>query len=200
MAVNDMNQLLKHELGDLLYAERTFLKGLKKMSREISDPMMKERVVQHARETEEQIEVLGQAFESIGLKPRAEKCDAAIGLKEEHDSFKEDGPTPEILEAFNLGSGLRVEHYEIAGYRSAITLARALGFEESASLLQQNLAQEEEMAQFLESNAASALELLVGAEQEEQLEASVEPEVASRKASGSKSRSSRSEQAVGGRR
>jgi len=38
MAINDMNQLLKHELGDLLYAERTFLKGLKKMSKEISDP------------------------------------------------------------------------------------------------------------------------------------------------------------------
>src|SRR5687768_8073575 len=127
MAVNDMNQLLKHELGDLLYAERTFLKGLKRMSKEISDPMMKERVSQHAVETEQQIEVLGKAFESIGLKPRAEKCDAAIGLKEEHDSFKEDEPSKEMLEAFDLGSGLRIEHYEIAGYRSAIAIAKEIG-------------------------------------------------------------------------
>lgn len=202
MAVDDMNKLFKHELGDLLYAEKTFLKGMKAMAKETSNPTVKERIVQHAAETEEQIENLERAFEAAGFKAKGTKCDAAIGLKEEHDSFKEEEePTPEILEAFNLGSGLRIEHYEIAGYRSAITLATALGFEESASLLAQNLAQEEEMAAFLEANAASALELLVGAEQEEELEASVEPEVASRKASGSKSKGrSSSEQTVGGRR
>ena len=160
MAVNDMNQLLKHELGDLLYAERTFLKGLKKMSKEISDPMMKERVSQHAIETEQQIEVLGQAFESIGLKPRAEKCDGAIGLKEEHDAFKEDGPSAEMLEAFDLGSGLRVEHYEIAGYKSAIAIAKVLGQEECARLLEKNLDQEVAMATFLEKNALTALQKL----------------------------------------
>ena len=201
MAVDDLNKLFKHELGDLLYAEKTFLKGMKAMAKETSNPTVKERIVQHAAETEEQIENLERAFEAAGFKAKGTKCDAAIGLKEEHDSFKEESPTPEILEAFNLGSGLRIEHYEIAGYRSAITLATALGFEESASLLAQNLAQEEEMAAFLEANAASALELLVGAEEEATLEASVEPEVASRNASGSKSKSrSRSEQTVGGRR
>jgi ferritin-like metal-binding protein YciE len=150
MAINDMNQLLKHELGDLLYAERTFLKGLKKMSKEISDPMMKERVVKHAAETEQQIEVLGKAFESIGLKPRAEKCDAAIGLKEEHDSFvDEEEPSKQMIEAFDLGSGLRIEHYEIAGYRSG-----------GGELLEKNLDQEVAMATFLEQNALTALQKL----------------------------------------
>lgn len=160
MAINDMNQLLKHELGDLLYAERTFLKGLKKMSKEIGDPRMKERVVKHASETEEQIEVLGKAFESVGLKPRAEKCDAAIGLKEEHESFLEDKPSPEMLEAFDLGSGLRIEHYEIAGYRSAIAIAKVLGNDECARLLGKNLDQEVAMATFLEENALGALQKL----------------------------------------
>jgi len=161
MAINDMNQLLKHELGDLLYAERTFLKGLKKMSKEISDPMMKERVVSHAAETEEQIEVLGKAFESLGLKPRAEKCDAAIGLKEEHDSFKkEEKPSKALLEAFDLGNSLRVEHYEIAGYRSAIAVASVLCASECVALLTQSLREEEQMASFLERNAVKALKLL----------------------------------------
>ena len=35
--------LLKHELGDLLFAEKTILKGLKKMTREVSNPEMKAR-------------------------------------------------------------------------------------------------------------------------------------------------------------
>ena len=181
MRVDDLTKLFKHELGDLLFAEKTFLKGLRTMAKETSDPAVKDRIVRHAAETEGHIETLGRAFEAAGLKARATKCDAALGLKEEHDSFKEDeDPTPAMLEAFDLGSGLRVEHYEIAGYRSAIVLARALGFDESAALLAQNLEQEEAMARFLESHAAGALAALRHAERETELEAAMEPEVAGR--------------------
>ena len=204
MAVDDLNKLFKHELGDLLYAEKTFLKGLKAMAKETSDPTMKDRILQHADETEGQIDTLERAFDAAGMKVKATKCDAAIGLKEEHDHFKEEEePEPQILEAFNLGSGLRVEHYEIAGYRSAIALARALGFDESAALLQQNLQQEEEMARFLESNAPTALAKLGAAQEGVEVEVEVEPEVSrargggggtrSRAKSGSKRSSTRAE-------
>ena len=178
MAVDDMTKLFKHELGDLLYAEKTFLKGLKAMAKETSDPTIKQRILQHHAETEGHVTTLQAAFEAAGFSAKATKCDAAIGLKEEHDSFKTDEePTSEVLEAFNLGSGLRVEHYEIAGYRSAIVLAKVLGFDESAVLLEQNLAQEEEMARFLEQHAATALKKLVGAQADADVETSVEPEV-----------------------
>jgi len=182
MPVDDLTKLFKHELGDLLFAEKTFLKGLKMMAKETSNPAIKQRISEHASETEGHIDTLGRAFEAAGLKARATKCDAALGLKEEHDSFKEEeSPTPEMLEAFNLGSGLRVEHYEIAGYRSAIVLAKALGFGESAALLQQNLAQEEAMAKFLEAHAPVALQSLnASSEEGTELEPAVEPEVASR--------------------
>ena len=178
MAVDDMTKLFKHELGDLLYAEKTFLKGLKAMAKETSDPTIKQRILQHHAETEGHVTTLQAAFEAAGFSAKATKCDAAIGLKEEHDSFKdEEEPTPEVLEAFNLGSGLRVEHYEIAGYRSAIAIAKTLGFDESAALLEQNLAQEEEMARFLEQHAASALQKLAGMSVGSEMETSVEPEV-----------------------
>ena len=182
MAIDDLTKLFKHELGDLLFAEKTFLKGLKAMAKETSNPVIKQRILDHASETEGHIDTLGRAFEAAGLKAKATTCDAALGLKEEHDSFKEDEkPTPEMLEAFNLGSGLRVEHYEIAGYRSAIVLAKTLGFDESAALLQQNLAQEEAMAKFLEAQSAGALASLSAAtEDTAEMEPSVEPEVAAR--------------------
>ena len=188
MAVDDLNKLFKHELGDLLYAEKTFLKGLKVMAKETSDPKMKDRILQHADETEGQIDTIERAFEAAGFKVKAEKCDGALGLKAEHDSFKEDEPEPQVLEAFNLGSGLRVEHYEIAGYRSAIALAQALGFDESASLLQQNLSQEEEMARFLESNAPAALAKLGAAQEGIEVEVEVEPEVSRSRGNSTKSK------------
>src|SRR5688500_1913848 len=68
MAVNDLQELLKHELGDLLFAEKTILKGLKQMSREVSDPDMRQRMEAHQGETEQQIQNIERAFESMGLK------------------------------------------------------------------------------------------------------------------------------------
>lgn len=162
--MTEPKELLVHELGDLLYAERRFLTATKKLAREANDPMLKQRIEQHVQETEQQIERLQSAFEAIGEKAKAEKCEAAIGLREEHDSFKsEEKPSPEILEAFDLGSGLRVEHYEIAGYRSAIAVANALGQTECAEILKESLAEEEAMADFLEKNAPAALKKLFAA-------------------------------------
>jgi ferritin-like metal-binding protein YciE len=161
MAVTDLNELLKHELGDLLYAEKTILKGLKKMSKEVSDPEMRERILAHYGETEQQIANLEEAFGTIGAKPKAQKCPGILGLMQEHDEFKsEEEPSKEMLEAFDLGSGLRVEHYEIAAYSTAIAIAKTLRNTECASLLTENLQQEVAMEKFLRGNAGKALKKL----------------------------------------
>jgi ferritin-like metal-binding protein YciE len=168
MPVTELKEVLTHELGDLLYAERRILTMLKTMGREVSDPAIKQRIEEHQGETEGQIERLKEAFESIGEPAKAEKCEAAIGLKEEHDSFKsEEKPTKPMLEAFDLGSGLRVEHYEIAAYRTAIAIATALGENRCAGILQESLLEEEEMAKFLEKNALRTLKVLAKKGQEE---------------------------------
>ena len=157
----EMKELLKHELGDLLYAEQLILKMLGTLTREVKNPEMLARVQQHIGETEGQIQRLKRAFETIGEKAKAEKCAAAVGLKEEHDSFKkEEKPSKQLLEAFDLGNGLRVEHYEIAGYRSAIAVASVLGATECVALLNESLREEEQMAAFLERNAVKALKML----------------------------------------
>jgi ferritin-like metal-binding protein YciE len=166
--MTDPKELLKHELGDLLYAERRFLTATRHMVKEANDPELRERIEQHVGETERQIERLEKAFEAIGEKAKGERCEAAIGLREEHDSFKtEEKPSKELLEAFDLGSGLRVEHYEIAAYRSAIAVANALGETECASILKQSLAEEEEMANFLEKSAPRLLKQLFAQAQAE---------------------------------
>lgn len=156
--MTELKELLKHELGDLLYAEQRILTATKTLAREAQNPMLKQRIEQHVQETEGQIERVKQAFQAIGEKPKAETCEAAIGLREEHDSFKkEEKPSKQILAAFDLGSGLRVEHYEIAAYKTAIAIAEVLGEQECSRLLQQNLKEEQDMAAFLEKNAPAAL-------------------------------------------
>ena len=159
--MTEMKDLLTHELGDLLYAERRFLTSTRHLGKETDDPEIKARIEKHAEETETQIERLQQAFSAIGEQAKAVKCEGAIGLREEHDSFKSERPTREILQAFDLGSGLRVEHYEIAAYRSAIAIANAMGEKECAELLRENLQEEEAMANFLEKSAPKALKKLI---------------------------------------
>lgn len=157
----ELKELLKHEMGDLLYAERRFVTATKALAREAMDPEVKARVEKHVEETEGQIERLEKAFEAIGERAKAEKCEAAVGLKEEHDSFKrEEKPSKEILSAFDLGSGLRVEHYEIAAYRTAIAIADAMGEQECSGLLKENLREEVAMADFLEQSAPRVLGMM----------------------------------------
>jgi len=161
----ELKEVLTHELGDLLYAERRILTMLKTMEREAADPELQARLVEHRAETEEQIERLGRAFEAIGEKAKAEKCPGIIGLKEEHDSYKrEEKPSKPQLAAFDLGSGLRVEHYEIAAYRTAIAMSTALGYAECGRILQESLMEEEAMARFLEKNAVASLRKLLASE------------------------------------
>lgn len=161
MAASTMKDLLKHELGDLLYAEQLILKMLGTLTKEVKNPEVLNRVQEHIGETEEQIQRLRRAFEAVGEKAKAETCEAAVGLKAEHDSFKkEENPSKQLLEAFDLGNSLRVEHYEIAGYRSAIAVATAMGEREVAALLGESLREEEAMASFIERNSVKALKAL----------------------------------------
>ena len=158
MPMTDAKELLKHDLGDLLYAEKQILKALGPMIRETLHEEMKSRLEAHRQETEQQIGNLEQAFEAMGLKPKPQKCPGILGIIEEKKEFKsEEEPTPPILEAFNLGAGLRVEHYEIAAYRSAVALARSLRQQEVVELLKTNLEQELAMAKFIETSSSKVL-------------------------------------------
>jgi ferritin-like metal-binding protein YciE len=159
MPIHSLPELLIHDLGDILFAEKTILKALPKMIREVSGAEMRARLEQHLGETQQQVRNLEQAFEAVGERPKAQRCPGILGIIQEHDEFKEEEePTKPIMEAFDLGAGLRVEHYEIAAYRSAIALAENLGLEQVVGLLRQNLEQELAMAAFIESSAGMALE------------------------------------------
>lgn len=147
MAITDTHDLLLHELGDVLYAERQILKALPTMIQEAADSDFKEALTQHEGETREHIENVEQAFALLGEKPKAEKCAGIKGILKEHDEFvSEEKPVGEVLELFLLGAALRTEHYEIAAYTSLVALAGRAGENEVATLLRKNLAQEKKMA------------------------------------------------------
>jgi len=142
--MNTPRDLFVHELGDILYAERTLVKTLPKLAAEATDSQLTAAFEEHLAETKGHVENIEAAFEAIGERAKAEKCPGIEGLKTEHDEFvSNEDPSPDVLDMFLTGAATRTEHYEIAAYTGLITMAEALGEDKAATLLTQNLKQEQ---------------------------------------------------------
>jgi ferritin-like metal-binding protein YciE len=135
------------ELRDLYSAENQLVKALPKMAKAAVSPDLKNLFTTHLEETKGHVERLKQVFEQLGKKATGEHCNGMEGLIEEgKDAIEKDeeGATKDVC---LLGAALRVEHYEIAGYTSAIAIAKTLGEAEATGLLTQNLNEEQAASQ-----------------------------------------------------
>jgi ferritin-like metal-binding protein YciE len=136
-------ELFLHELGDVLYAERTLVKTLPELQEEASDDELALGFEEHLDETRQHVKNVEQAFGKLGEKPTAEKCPGIEGIKQEHDDFvSKESPSQDVLDSFLTGAGARTEHYEIAAYEGLVTMAEAMGETEVVELLTENLEQE----------------------------------------------------------
>jgi ferritin-like metal-binding protein YciE len=141
--MSDPRALFLHELGDVLYAERTLVKTLPKLQEEASDEELAVGFEEHLDQTRQHVKNVEQAFESLGEKATAEKCPGLEGIKQEHDDFvANESPSQDVLDSFLTGAGARTEHYEIAAYEGLVTMAEAMGETEVVELLTENLEQE----------------------------------------------------------
>lgn len=145
MATDEMGltDLLKHGLEDMYYAESRIQKALPKMIEAARDEDLRAGLDRHLEETAQQITMLEEAFEAMGEKPRAEKCDAMDGILKEADSLLKDFGGTAAGDAAIIFSCQAVEHYEIARYGSLRAYAELLGKEQVADLLSDILDQEE---------------------------------------------------------
>lgn len=140
-----LKELFVDGLKDIYWAEKHLAKALTKMSKNATSEELKAAFDQHTVETEEQAARLEQVFEIVGEKAQAKKCAAMEGLIEEAE---------EIISSTDKGTMVRdcglimaaqkVEHYEIASYGTLRNIARTLGFNDAADLLQTTLDQEGE--------------------------------------------------------
>ena len=141
--MSDPRELFLHELGDVLYAERTLVKALPKLQEEASDEELAQGFGDHLEETRQHVKNVEQAFQALGEEAKAEKCPGIEGIKQEHDDFvANESPSQEVLDAFLTGAGARTEHYEIAAYEGLVTMADAMGEDDVATLLRENLEEE----------------------------------------------------------
>jgi ferritin-like metal-binding protein YciE len=135
--------LLEDEIKDLYSAEKQLLKAIPKMAKGSNNPDLQAAFKGHLVETEGQVKRLEKAAELLAIKPTGKKCNGMEGvIKEGAEALAEDGDES-VLDLGIIGAGSRVEHYEIAGYTTAIGLAQRMGASEVVTLLKASLTEEE---------------------------------------------------------
>ena len=130
------------ELRDTYDAEKQLTKALTKLAKASSNPKLRQAFESHLQETRGQIDRLEQVFESLDEKVRGKHCDGIAGIIEEGKSIMEEHFDEATRDACLIAAGQRAEHYEMAAYGTLIAWARAMGHDDAADLLQQNLDEE----------------------------------------------------------
>jgi ferritin-like metal-binding protein YciE len=137
-----LRDVLLDELRDLYSAENQLVKALPKMAKGSSNSEMKTLFSEHLEQTKGQVERLKQIFTQLEEKPGGEHCMGMEGLVKEGQEQLEKDEEDVLKDVAISGAALRVEHYEIAGYTTAIAIAKALGEREIVSTLTETLNEE----------------------------------------------------------
>jgi ferritin-like metal-binding protein YciE len=138
-------ELFKDEIKDIYWAEKHLTKALPKMRKAASSAELAGAFEEHLAITKTQVARLEEVFELLGEKPRAKKCDAMEGLVKEGEGIIEDTDAGTATRDVGLIlAAQKVEHYEIATYGGLTQLAKTLGLDDVAALLEQTLNEEKE--------------------------------------------------------
>lgn len=153
---SELKEFFVDELKDIYWAEKHLVKSLPKMVKASTSEELRNALQEHLAITQEHVSRLEEVFSLMDEKAVGKKCDAMVGLVEEANSIISDtDPGTMTRDVGLIIAAQKVEHYEIATYGSLRTLARVLGNEEVAGILQTTLDEEEEADKTLSGIAES---------------------------------------------
>jgi ferritin-like metal-binding protein YciE len=156
-----VKDLLEDEIKDLYSAEKQLTKAIPKMAKGSNDLALQAAFEGHLKETEAQVERLEEIAKLLDMTPTGKKCVGMEGcIHEGAEALGEKGDET-ILDLGIIGAGSRVEHYEMAGYMTAISLAQRLKETQVVTLLGQSLAEEQGAEQKLRTIASTLMKKAV---------------------------------------
>ena len=138
------------ELKDIYWAEKHIVKTLPKLEKAATSEELKQAFADHLEQTKEHVTRLEQAFEMMGKKAQAKRCEAIEGITKEGENIIEE--TDKGTATRDVGlilAAQKLEHYEISTYGGLVTLAKTMGHDDVADLLHTTLEEEKEADELL---------------------------------------------------
>jgi ferritin-like metal-binding protein YciE len=112
------------------------------MAKAATNEELRDAFETHLEETKEHAARLEKIAKQLDESAKGKKCKGMEGLVEEGKEIMEEDGEPALLDLALIGAAQKIEHYEIAGYGTARTLAEIAGEEEVAEILQETLDEE----------------------------------------------------------
>jgi ferritin-like metal-binding protein YciE len=144
MPNNSLMKLYVDELKDLYSAENQLVKALPKMAKAASSDYLRKGFEKHLEQTKGHVSRIELIFRSLEESPTGKKCMGMEGLIKEGSEVIGEDFAGAVMDAALIGAAQRVEHYEIAAYRTVREFAKILDQLKHASLLEETLNEEKE--------------------------------------------------------
>jgi ferritin-like metal-binding protein YciE len=135
--MSTVEDLLVEQIRDLYDAEKQLVRALPKMAKAASSDELRQAIEDHLEETTNQVQRLEQAFEQLDKTAKGKTCKAMKGLIEEGGEVIEEDSEAPINDLALIAAAQRVEHYEISAYGTARAMAKHIGEDQVASLLEE---------------------------------------------------------------
>jgi ferritin-like metal-binding protein YciE len=150
-----IHDVFLEELKDLYSAESQLIRALPRMAKAASADSLRQAFEEHLEVTKQQKNRLERIFKQLEGTPRGKSCKAMQGILEEGKDAINLNADDAVRDAALIAAAQRVEHYEIAGYGTARTMAELLGYDDVAAELEQTLEEEQETDERLTEIAES---------------------------------------------
>jgi ferritin-like metal-binding protein YciE len=140
-----LEKFFHDEIKDIYWAEKHLVQTLPKMKKAAHSPKLQKAFADHLETTKGHVDRLDKVFKLLGHKSLAKKCDAMDGITKEGASIIEETESGTATRDVGLIlAGQKVEHYEISTYGGLTQLARTLGHDDIADILEKTLNEEKE--------------------------------------------------------
>ena len=159
MHMENLQDLMKEDLKDVLHAENQIIKALPKMIKSASNPQLQQAFQMHLEETKGHVDRLEEVMGMMGMPVKGKTCKAMQGIIEEGKEVMGEDAEDDVMDAALIGAAQKVEHYEIATYGTLCTYAELLGLRDAKRLLGQNLEEEKRTDAKLTQLAESVINL-----------------------------------------
>jgi ferritin-like metal-binding protein YciE len=157
MKIDSLEDVLIHELNDLYSAEDQLVEALPLMAEAASSSELRNAFRQHLEETRDHRDRIQSIFGELGKRRTGVECEGMKALISEGEKIIKSRGDAAAKDAALIGAAQRVEHYEIAAYGTARTLAGELGLSEAENLLDQTLDEEAQADKLLTKIATGGM-------------------------------------------
>lgn len=143
MPDSKLHQFFMQQLQDVYWAEKKLVKTLPKLADAATSQRLRQAFNDHLEQTINHVTRLENIFRLFNEEPKALKCPAMAGIVDEGADIIDETETGSAQRDVGLiFAAQKAEHYEIATYGGLVTLARTMGHDDAAELLDQTLAEE----------------------------------------------------------